>query len=87
MKPNRGGRKKKIKNWVILVIVLAAIALIALHPIGLSIIIWLLPMGSGFDDVIAIAAIVIALVILFFKFNNPKSSRKISASIKDWLNR
>jgi hypothetical protein len=46
---------------------LVFMALLLLHPLSRSVIYFLLPLGSGADDYVAIALLVIAATILFIK--------------------
>jgi hypothetical protein len=68
-------------NWLKVVIALAVVALLFGHPITRAGITWLLPLGSGFDDTIELAAIVVALVILVTR------GIKHRHEINRWFNR
>ena len=59
--------KKRMRNWVKLVIGLFILAILFANPTTRMIIKILLPLGSGVDDAIEIVAIIIALTILVHK--------------------
>ena len=73
----------RIPNWLKVVIGLLVIALLMLQPLTRSIILFILPLGSGIDDLIVIAALSIAFIIFVIQwFRDPEFARKIF----DWFN-
>lgn len=61
---------KRISNWAKLLIILGVLALFMLHPITRSIIMFILPLGSGIDDLIFFILLFAFLIVLALKLVN-----------------
>lgn len=55
------------RHWWKLVLVLVLVVVLFRVPFTLRLIVFLLPLGSGFDDLIEIVALVALVVLLFVK--------------------
>ncbi len=55
------------RHWWKLALVLVLVVVLFRVPATLRVIVYLLPLGSGFDDLIEIVALVALVVVLFVK--------------------
>ena len=62
-RPRKSGAMRAVKVAVVLIIA----ALLLLHPLSRSVIYFILPLGSGSDDYVAIAFLIVAAVVLFVR--------------------
>jgi len=62
------------KKLLLVAIACLLLAFMLAHPFGRAIILFLLPLGSGIDDLIEIVALVIGVVALVFYFARRKSN-------------
>lgn len=62
--------KKKLSNWAKLLIALGVLCLLMLHPITRSVIMFILPLGSGIDDLIFFVLAFLFLIVLALKLVN-----------------
>ncbi len=56
------------KHWWKILLVLLAILVVFRVPALVRLIWWLLPLGSGFDDLVEIVVLVLIFILLFAKF-------------------
>lgn len=62
--------QKKLSNWAKLLIALGVLCLLMLHPITRSVIMFILPLGSGIDDLIFFVLAFLFLIVLALKLVN-----------------
>lgn len=62
--------QKKLSNWAKLLIIIGILCLLMLHPITRSVIMFILPLGSGIDDLIFFILLFAFLLILALKLVN-----------------
>jgi hypothetical protein len=73
------GSRKLIKNWVKVALVLVIIAFLFANPFARAFIRFMLPLGSGMDDLIEIIALIILAALLVYKIKANWSR------IKNWF--
>lgn len=56
-----------VRHWWKWVLGLAVVAFLFWNPATRAIILWILPLGSGIDDLIVIASLILILVLAFVR--------------------
>lgn len=62
--------QKKLSNWAKLLIILGILCLLMLHPITRAVVMFVLPLGSGIDDLIFFILLFAFLIVLALKLVN-----------------
>ena len=70
--------KKKLSNWAKTMIVLCALLLLLLNPLTRQILFFILPLGSGIDDLIFFIVLFVTITVFLLKASRLNR-------VKDWL--
>lgn len=70
--------KKKLSNWAKTMIVLCALLLLLLNPFTRQILFFILPLGSGIDDLIFFIVLFVTITVFLLKASRLDK-------MKDWL--
>lgn len=74
--------KKKLSNWAKLLIIIGILCLLMLHPITRSVVMFILPLGSGIDDLIFFILLFAFLLVFSLKLIN---FHELLVKIGKWL--
>lgn len=69
--------QNKISNWCKAVIVLAALLFLMIFPPTRSLVVFLLPLGSGIDDLIFFILLFVAIMVVLFRLTDINVLKKI----------
>lgn len=70
--------KRKLSNWTKTMIALCALLLLLLNPFTRQIVFFILPLGSGIDDLIFFIVLFVAIAVFLLKASRLDR-------VKDWL--
>lgn len=71
--------QNKISNWCKAVIVLAALLFLMIFPPTRSLVVFLLPLGSGIDDLIFFILLFVTIMVVLFRLTDINVLKKMSA--------
>lgn len=69
--------QNKISNWCKAVIVLAALLFLMIFPPTHSLVVFLLPLGSGIDDLIFFILLFVTIMVVLFRLTDINVLKKI----------